>query len=371
MEQIHDGRGQECRAEVDTQPERPARRALEDRREHVVFLVEAGGAHEGVFRLVADHVHDVVHGDPAHDAIVVVHHRRGQQVTVLEFPDDLRGRRVRRNRHDFGGHDAGYEVFGIVDQKPRQKQGADILVVAIDDKYQVGAVGQLAVCAQITRDNLERDVRPDRDDVHVHQAAGAVFVVGQYLLQAFVIQGIQRLQYLLGHGFRQVGEQVGEVVELHAFGGGDELLGLHALDQPVAHFVDNFDEHVAFVLGVYHLPQQGPFPERHRFEQAGDFGGMQAVDHQPGGAHAAAVEPLAQQLQVGLGVLSRFHGCGPGGWRRESSAARGTRSLTVFVVARTAERHRRFYGRRLDLSTGPWVCGLLKAISTPLCGSGF
>ena len=47
------------------------------------------------------------------------------------------------------------------------------------------------------------------------------------------------------------------------------------------------------------------------FQQARDLGRAQAVHHEFRGAQTAAVELLAQQLQVALGMLSRFHGSCP------------------------------------------------------------
>ncbi len=130
-------------------------------------------------------------------------------------------------------------------------------------------------------------------------------------MQAVVVGLVQRLQNLLGHDFRKVGKEVGKVVEVHACGRGDEFLGLHTFDQAIADLVVKFDENVALVLGRDHFPQYGAFLERKRFEETCYFGRVQAVHHQPRGTHAAAVELLAQQLQVALGMLSRFHGSCP------------------------------------------------------------
>ena len=90
LEQVDDSRREECRAEIDPEPERPSCRAFDDRRKHVVLFVEAGGAHQRVFGFVTNNVDDVVDRDAAENTEVIVDNRRRQQVTILELPDNLR-----------------------------------------------------------------------------------------------------------------------------------------------------------------------------------------------------------------------------------------------------------------------------------------
>ena len=78
--------------------------------------------------------------------------------------------------------------------------------------------------AQVAAHDLERDARADGNGVRVHQAAGAVFGVGEDRLEAPSVLLVHRQQDALGNRLRQVGDQVGEVVHLHAVGGGDELV---------------------------------------------------------------------------------------------------------------------------------------------------
>ena len=126
-----------------------------------------------------------------------------------------------------------------------------------------------------------------------------------------MVRLVQRLQHLLGDDFRQIRQQVREIVEIHARGCGDEFLGLHALHQAVADLIAQFDENVALIVGCNHFPEQGAFLQGQGFEQARNLGRPQAVHHEFGGPQAAAVELFAQQLQVALGMLSRFHGSCP------------------------------------------------------------
>ena len=106
------------------------------------------------------------------------------------------------------------------------------------------------------------------------------------------------------------GEQVSEIVDLHAFRSGDEFLGAHALDETVTDFLGHFDEHIAFDLGIDEFPERCTVLEGQGFEEPRHLGRMQAVHHDAGRAHATAVELVSKQRQADLGVLSRLHGGG-------------------------------------------------------------
>ena len=71
----------------------------------------------------------------------------------------------------------------------------------------------------------------------------------QHRGQALAILRVHRAQHALIERFGQIADQVGEIVDLHALGGGDQLLGIHAADQLGAHFLVELDEHVAFESG--------------------------------------------------------------------------------------------------------------------------
>ena len=90
-------------------------------------------------------------------------------------------------------------------------------------------------------------------------------------MQSFAILVVERTQYFLSERFRQVSDQVGKVIELHAVDGQHEFIGRHALDQAVANLIRQFDQHFALVLRVDHIPDNGSFPEWQRFEQAREF----------------------------------------------------------------------------------------------------
>ena len=82
---------------------------------------------------------------------------------------------------------------------------------------------------QVSENDLDRNVGPDRNDIHVHQSAGAVLVVGENLSESLLILMIKRAQYFLGQGLGEIGDKVGEIIKLHALGCREQLFFRHAL----------------------------------------------------------------------------------------------------------------------------------------------
>ena len=128
--------------------------------------------------------------------------------------------------------------------------------MTVDDEQTIGALGQLAAHAQIPHHGFDRNVGAHRDGVEIHEAAGAVFLEAQHGGQAGAILCVHGAQHALVEGLGQVADQVGEVVDLHALGCGDQLLRVHAADQLGAHFLVELDQHVALDLGVDELPDE-------------------------------------------------------------------------------------------------------------------
>ena len=74
-----------------------------------MFLVQADGAEQAVVGILADDIHHVVDGDASQQLAVDVHHRGGQQVTVLEQPGDVHIRHVAGDGLNLAVHDLGDE----------------------------------------------------------------------------------------------------------------------------------------------------------------------------------------------------------------------------------------------------------------------
>ena len=68
-------------------------------------------------------------------------------------------------------------------------------------------------------------------------------------------------------GLGQVADQVREIVELHAFGGGQQLFRVHALDDGLAHVFAELDQYVAFDFGLDEVPDHLTLRRWQRFDQ--------------------------------------------------------------------------------------------------------
>jgi hypothetical protein len=130
--------------------------------------------------------------------------------------------------------------------------------VALADHVEVvGVVGQFAAQAQVAQHHVDGGVGAHRHHVRVHQAAGAVLVVGQHLFQALAVLAVHRLQDFVDHRVRQVFDQVGEVVDVEVLDRRDQLVRIHVRDQAFAHLVADVDQHLAVVLGIDQAPDHG------------------------------------------------------------------------------------------------------------------
>ena len=141
---------------------------------------------------------------------------------------------------------------------------------------------------------------PHGHRVRVHQAAGRVLRIDEHALEAGAVLLVEGMQHALRDGLGQVADEVGEIVDLHRAGGGDELLVVHAADQPGAHFLGGVEEHLAFVVGVDGFPEELALRRRERVEQQRDLGGLEREQHAPDGAQATALDGGAHGVQPAL-----------------------------------------------------------------------
>jgi hypothetical protein len=124
-----------------------------------------------------------------------------------------------------------------------------VAIVAIDHEQPVGLVRQFRAHTQIAKHDFHGDVGAHAHRVGVHEATGGVVLEGQHGLQPFAILLVHGLDQLQRHGLWQIADQVGEVVEFHVLGGGQQFLGVHALDERLAHVFAELDQHVASTSG--------------------------------------------------------------------------------------------------------------------------
>ena len=116
-----------------------------------------------------------------------------------------------------------------------------------------------------------------------------------------------RQQDALCDGFGQVGDKVGQIVHLHAFGGRQKILVLHVGDQSGADLVVDVHEGFTAVIRINQIPHDFALGRGQRFEQIADLGRMQAVQHPADGGDRAAVQRTTQAFE-----RADLFGCGFG-----------------------------------------------------------
>ena len=117
-------------------------------------------------------------------------------------------------------------------------------------------------------------------DLHVleiHQRADHVLLERHRRAQLLALLDRQPLEDVVDDLLRQVVGDLRELVGLERLGRGDELVGVHRLDQRFADGVGHLDQDLAVALGLDQVPDVQPLVERQRLEDVGDVGGMQPV----------------------------------------------------------------------------------------------
>ena len=139
--------------------------------------------------------------------------------------------------------------------------------------------GSSAAHAQVAQHDFHGDVGAHAHRVGVHEAAGGVVLEGQHGLQPFAVLLVHGLDQLQRHGLGQIADQVGEVVEFHVLGGRQQFVGVHALDERLAHVIAELDQHVAFDFRLDEVPDHLALRGRQRFHQRRDLRRMHRGDH--------------------------------------------------------------------------------------------
>ena len=249
----HDG-GQQSGDQVDAEPDPAPPRRLHDRCEHVLFFIEAGHRQHGVFGVFADHVHHVIDRDATQQNVVRVGDRGGNEVVMFELHGNLAVVHLHRDRLDRGIHQVSHPAAGVPGQQIRKFQAAQVPSLPVDDKQQVEHLRQFFAQPQVAQHHVQADIRPDGQNIRIHQAAGGVFRVGQNVYQPFPFLAVQAAQDLADDGVRQVVQNVGEIIQIQVVHGRDEILGRSVANQAGAHLVVDFNQHIAVELGIRQLP---------------------------------------------------------------------------------------------------------------------
>ena len=103
---------------------------------------QAGRRHDFVRGFFADDVDDVVDGDAAQQLAVLIDHGGGHQVAVLEELHHVVRIGFRRDARRLRVEDVADGFFRVFGQQPRERERAEVAIVAIDHEQAVGLVRQ-------------------------------------------------------------------------------------------------------------------------------------------------------------------------------------------------------------------------------------
>ena len=84
--------------------------------------------------------------------------------------------------------------------------------------------------------------------------------------------GRQAAEDVVDDALGQVGGKVGKLVGVQRFGGGNQLVAGHRLDQAFADRIRDFEQDLAVVFGLDQVPDDQAFVGRQRLEDVGDVG---------------------------------------------------------------------------------------------------
>ena len=157
--------------------------------------------------------------------------------------------------------------------------GAEKSIVAIDHEQAVGLVRKFPAHAQVAQHDFHGDVGTHAHRIGVHEAAGGVVLVGQHGLQPLAVLVVHGLHELQRHCLGQIADEIGQVVELHVLGRSQQLIGVHAFDEGLAHVFVELDEHVAFDFRLDEVPDHLALRGRQRFDEQRDLRRVHGGDH--------------------------------------------------------------------------------------------
>ena len=138
--------------------------------------------------------------------------------------------------------------------------------------------GQLLEAAQVTQHHFQADVLADGDHLEVHQRADLILLVREHRAHALALLRVEVFHQLVDHVARQFRRQVGQLVDVHFLGGGEQLVVFHVGDQGFPDRVGHFEEDVAVALGLDQLPDGQALIERQGFEDVGDIRRVQLIE---------------------------------------------------------------------------------------------
>ena len=244
-----------------------------------VRLLHAAEAQDVLLGLLLNHVDHVVHGDDADEAPGLADHRRRHEVVLVEDVTHLLlvglgGDRLQVRRHDVA---EPHRAAGA--EQPVKRDAPDGPVVRVDDVDLVEVVRHVAAGLAHVIDGLAYGPEGrQRDQLPLHQAAGAVLGVRQALRDAGPLLARDRVENLLALWVVQVLEDGDGIVALHVRDGLGGPLRADLRNQLLADLVLDMGKNVAAQHIVGDGDEAAALARAEPLDQIGDVGLVQGCD---------------------------------------------------------------------------------------------
>ena len=265
------GGGENGGEQVDEQPGEARRRDLA----HAVAeaLVADAGEQLGVLvDLLLDHLDDVVDGDDANEALVLVDDRRCHEAVAFEL---ARHRLlVGRRQHDVavGVHDRIDFDVALGAQQARKVDAAEQVKTGIDDENLRERLRQILGFAREVDDLLHRPERRHGDEVRLHQAARGLLGIEQVALQGGALALRHLVEDFLLVVRLEAFEKVGRVVAVELADAAREDVVRQRLGELIADLFVDLGEHLEIEIGSQRLDEADALLGLEHFDEVGKIG---------------------------------------------------------------------------------------------------
>ena len=241
---------------------------------------DTGQAQDVFLGLVFQHDHRVVDGDDAHQPPVIIHHRGGDQVILVEGIGHFRFRLADRDQNEGVLDDVAQGHLALRGQEPPKRDIANRLHARVDQDQVIELVGQFGrFRAQEVDGFAHAPEFGHAHDLALHEAAGGIFRVAQRLFDrgpVGIVQKVENRRLLVL--VLEVFEQVDHVVAVEIA----HRLGQHRRGQKLDHILADalveFRQHLAVDALGPEQKQCFAFGMGHLFQKVGDVGGVQRFE---------------------------------------------------------------------------------------------
>ncbi|VTR63896.1 hypothetical protein DESC_100092 [Desulfosarcina cetonica] len=298
-------KGEDAAQAAGKQPRQADARAFDDALGLDELLADTGHLENILGGFLAEDVDDVIHGDDAHDAVVVVHHRHRQNIVAGHQLGDFFLIHVGLHGDHIGGHE-GLE-WGLRFDHDQLSQGTHPHQLAIGvDHVQIERHLHIGEFLLDPFDGLGGgDFLIQGDEIGVHDPTGAVIGKAHEILDLIGTRLVHALEQAVDRLLGQMAEQIGHVIVGHGLEDRHHLFRIHVFDEVDEEIFVEFAEQDAFLFHILdHVEEQPLIRVRKIPEEDGKVCAVGFVDNlaqTTGGTPAQ--EALDSEGQNGLAVM--------------------------------------------------------------------